>query len=85
MIDAGGGTIDLSTYCFTKMSPLVLEETAPAACEYHHYHSSIRNIHSVISRSIARVHNNQRPCGEAPSVYALQTCPVNSILTPISS
>ncbi|EKM51025.1 uncharacterized protein PHACADRAFT_128701 [Phanerochaete carnosa HHB-10118-sp] len=32
VIDAGGGTVDLSTYCFRNMSPISVEETAPAEC-----------------------------------------------------
>ncbi|KAI0086059.1 hypothetical protein BDY19DRAFT_895433 [Irpex rosettiformis] len=32
IIDAGGGTVDLSTYRFTSSAPVVVEETAPASC-----------------------------------------------------
>ena len=32
IVDAGGGTIDLSAYCMTLSSP-AFEEIAPAECE----------------------------------------------------
>ncbi|KAI0690376.1 hypothetical protein BC835DRAFT_1417868 [Cytidiella melzeri] len=32
IIDAGGGTVDLSTYHFVDSAPLVVEEIAPAGC-----------------------------------------------------
>ena len=32
LIDAGGGTVDLSTYYFKSVSPIVLEEIAPIDC-----------------------------------------------------
>lgn len=33
LVDAGGGTVDLSTYCFTSTSPVTLEEIAPIGCK----------------------------------------------------
>ncbi|THG93264.1 hypothetical protein EW026_g7931 [Hermanssonia centrifuga] len=32
IIDAGGGTVDLSTYVFTTMTPMTVEEIAPPDC-----------------------------------------------------
>ena len=33
IIDAGGGTVDLSTYTFTSVSPITVEEIATPDCE----------------------------------------------------
>lgn len=33
IVDAGGGTVDLSTYRFTDMSPISVEEIAPPGCK----------------------------------------------------
>lgn len=33
IIDAGGGTVDLSAYCM-KLSPTSFKEIAPAECEF---------------------------------------------------
>ena len=34
IIDAGGGTVDISAYSFTSTTPLSVEEIAAAECEY---------------------------------------------------
>lgn len=44
IIDAGGGTIDLSTYQFLSENPISMEEIAPAGCE-----RICLSIHSVLS------------------------------------
>ena len=33
IIDAGGGTVDISSYAFTSTAPLAVEEIASAECE----------------------------------------------------
>lgn len=33
LIDAGGGTVDISTYSFTSISPISLHELAPPDCK----------------------------------------------------
>ena len=33
IIDAGGGTVDISSYSFLSMSPLSVEEVTAADCE----------------------------------------------------
>lgn len=33
VIDAGGGTVDLSSYTFTSTTPLSASEIAPPGCE----------------------------------------------------
>lgn len=35
VIDAGGGTVDLSTYCFRTVAPVAVEEVAPTDCTIH--------------------------------------------------
>ena len=35
IIDAGGGTVDISSYAFTSTSPLAVEEIASAECELY--------------------------------------------------
>ena len=34
IVDAGGGTVDLSSYTFTSTAPLTASEIAPPGCEY---------------------------------------------------
>lgn len=34
IVDAGGGTVDISTYEFMTVSPITVEETAPPECQY---------------------------------------------------
>lgn len=34
IVDAGGGTVDLSTYAFTTAQPVSVEEIAPADCMF---------------------------------------------------
>lgn len=38
VIDAGGGTVDISSYSFTSTAPLAVEEIAAAECEYDSVH-----------------------------------------------
>lgn len=33
VVDAGGGTVDLSTYYFTEIAPVTVEEIAPTDCK----------------------------------------------------
>ena len=35
IVDAGGGTVDLSSYKFTTATPITVEEIAPTDCKYH--------------------------------------------------
>ncbi len=37
IVDAGGGTVDLSTYLFTSTVPTTVEEIAPPDCNILHY------------------------------------------------
>ena len=34
IIDAGGGTVDLSTYKFLTVNPITVEEIAPPDCQF---------------------------------------------------
>ena len=34
IVDAGGGTIDVSSYAFLTISPISVEEVTTADCEY---------------------------------------------------
>lgn len=34
VVDAGGGTVDLTTYTLVTATPVVMEEVAPPDCEY---------------------------------------------------
>ena len=38
--DAGGGTVDISSYVIRGISPLVMEEIAPPDCQYQSSHSA---------------------------------------------
>lgn len=41
IIDAGGGTVDISSYsCVSTTPQLVVEEVAPAECEHESYLSA---------------------------------------------
>ena len=33
IVDAGGGTVDISTYTFSKSTPIAIEEIAPPGCK----------------------------------------------------
>ena len=33
IVDAGGGTIDISSYVFMSVAPMSVEEVTPADCE----------------------------------------------------
>ena len=33
IVDAGGGTVDISSYAFTSTTPIAVEEIATAECE----------------------------------------------------
>lgn len=33
VVDAGGGTVDITTYTFVTASPILMEEVAPPACK----------------------------------------------------
>lgn len=37
MADAGGGTLDISSYAIRGTSPLIIEEIAPADCKSFHH------------------------------------------------
>jgi hypothetical protein len=37
IIDAGGGTVDISTYTFTSTTPIKVKEIAIPACKCLHY------------------------------------------------
>ena len=34
IVDAGGGTVDISSYTFTNAAPISVEETAPSDCKF---------------------------------------------------
>lgn len=34
IVDAGGGTVDISSYSFISISPVSVEEVAAADCEF---------------------------------------------------
>ena len=34
IVDAGGGTVDLSTYSFSSITPVTAEEIAAPGCEF---------------------------------------------------
>lgn len=40
IVDAGGGTIDISSYVFLSTSPVSVEEVTSADCAYPDFHSS---------------------------------------------
>ena len=35
IIDAGGGTVDISTYAFKSVEPVKVEEISVPSCKYH--------------------------------------------------
>lgn len=65
IIDAGGGTIDLSAYCM-QLSPTSFEEIAPAECE----HSSMAlDVPHPTSRSSPRICVGHTTCSCAPKKF----------------
>ena len=56
IIDAGGGTVDFSSYHFLASTPVSVEEVAPPDCKYIPYHSLYlrSNIHHVQASSKAQ-------------------------------
>ena len=51
IVDAGGGTVDLTTYTFITAAPIVMEEVAPPACTYNAHHLSVFHLSSFLQVS----------------------------------
>ena len=57
IIDAGGGTIDLSTYKFTSVNPMSAEEIAPPDCKSSTTTAFLHNRYIPLLRYPSRVYS----------------------------
>lgn len=60
IIDAGGGTVDLSTYSFTGTSPISVEEIATPDCSSEIQPSAVAYILMLPLRYFTGFHKSQR-------------------------
>ena len=64
IVDAGGGTVDISSYSFTSTSPLTVEEIASADCAFSPGFLHYTLTHHDYSRYHARFDSGERQGGE---------------------
>lgn len=70
LVDAGGGTVDLSTYCFTSTSPVTLEEIAPIGCKYLNQADQLsRRLSNSYHRYIAGLYTSKRQSCTISALY----------------
>lgn len=71
IIDAGGGTVDISSYAFLSKAPVSVEEVVKADCMYilALVVSSIVSLIHMICRSSPGLYTSQRQSREVPEGY----------------
>lgn len=72
IIDAGGGTVDLSTYKITQVGPIAVKEIAPSDCEFLCRILCFRDSSSGVAlRYLSRICNGTSRSNRLPQKYIL--------------
>ena len=70
VVDAGGGTVDISSYIFKSSAPLSIEETSVPDCEYFNSHVPRDSVMKNCCRCHARIRHRQHARREPLRRYA---------------
>ncbi len=73
--DAGGGTLDLSSYTIRGTHPLVIEEIAPPDCAFSDALCSCKHSPHPFPRPVRRIRVRQQACPRVPRRYVRHSQP----------
>lgn len=71
IVDAGGGTVDISSYAFVSTSPLTVEEIASADCKWYFRCGISAHTTELSIRHHARFHESQCKGENIPARFVL--------------